>query len=190
MIKDIGKVNALYPTVTVIIGTEADGKPTFNAIAHAGVIDMFTISVSSGKKHYTNQWIKKNMVLSVNIPSEDMLKETDYVGTVSGWDTDKSGVFRTSPGTIAGAPHIDDAPVCMECRVIDIYDRPNHDIFICRVEKTFAKEEVLTDGKLDFSKVKPIFYDMPSFGYWGVGKRIGYAEKLREKIRAAMRSKK
>ena len=185
---DIGKINALYPTVTVIVGTENDGKPTFNTIAHAGVIDMFTISVSSGKKHFTNQWIKKNMTLSVTIPSEDMLKKTNYVGMVSGWDTDKSEVFRTSPGTVKGAPHIDEAPVCMECKVIDIYDRPSHDIFICRVEKTFAKEEVLTDGILDFSKVRPIFYDMPSFGYWGVGKRIGYAAGLRKRIQDAMKT--
>ena len=182
MKKEIGRVNALYPIPTVIVGTKADGKPTFMAIAHIGIIDLNTVSISSGKKHFSNQWILKNRTLSINIPSEDMLEKTDLVGSVSGWNTDKSKLFSVSEGSLPGVPLIDEAPVSMECKVIDVYDRPNHNIFICSVEKTYAKEDVLTDGKLDFAKIRPVLYDMPTFGYWGVGKRIGYAHRLREKI--------
>ena len=184
MKKELGKVNALYPIPTVIIGTEADGRPTFITIAHVGIIDLNTISVCSGKKHYSNQWIKKNGTLSVNLPSQDMLEKTDLAGSVSGWNEDKSGLFEVEKGSLPGAPLIVDAPVCMECRVIDVYDRPFHDVFICSVENTWVKEEVLTDGRIDYAKVQPVFYDMPGFGYWGLGDRTGTAHRLKEKITA------
>ena len=185
---DIGKVNALYPMPTVIVGTETDeGKPNYIAIAHVGIMGLDVISICSGKKHFSNIWIKKNMTLSVNIPSEDMLEKTDLVGSVSGHDTDKSEVFTAVRGELPAAPLIEEAPVSMECRVIDIYDRKTHDVFICQVVNTYAKDEVLTDGRIDFSKVRPIYYDMPTFSYWGIGPRIGKAHRLREKILAFMK---
>ncbi len=178
---NLGAKNALYPMPTVIVGTETDeGKPTFIAIAHVGILDHNTVSVSMGKGHYSNQWIRKNRTLSINLPSTAMAEDTDFVGTISGKDTDKSGVFSVFYGELRGAPLITDAPIGMECEVIDVYDRPEFDVFVCRVTGTYANEEVLLeDGKIDYKAADPIFYEMQQFHYWSLGDKVERAYQVK-----------
>jgi len=128
MKRNLGAVNALYPTPVVIVGTEVNGKANYINIAHVGSIDMRTLSLSMGKTHHSNKGIKENMTLSINIPSEDMVVKVDYVGFVSGANQDKSDVFESFSGELKGAPMIKDCPICMECKVITIVDMPNLDV--------------------------------------------------------------
>ncbi|MBP1737199.1 MAG: flavin reductase [Oscillospiraceae bacterium] len=171
MKKNLGATNALYPMPIVVVGTEVNGKANYNAIAHVGIIDHKTLSISMGKIHYSNQGIKEHKTLSINITAEDMVEEMDHVGKVSGAKEDKSQIFNSVYGELKGAPMIENAPVSMECEVIDIYDQPEFDVFIVKVVNTYADEAVLTDGKIDFAKVKPVLFDMPKFGYWKLGPR-------------------
>ena len=39
MKKKIGMVNALYPSLTTIVGAQVDGRPNFLAIAHVGIMN-------------------------------------------------------------------------------------------------------------------------------------------------------
>jgi flavin reductase (DIM6/NTAB) family NADH-FMN oxidoreductase RutF len=87
MKKKLGDLNVLCPTPTVLVGAIVDGKPNFITIAHIGIVNHATpylISLSMGKSHYTNPGIKENKAFSVNIPSENLVAEIDYVGLVSG----------------------------------------------------------------------------------------------------------
>ncbi|PAB58365.1 flavin reductase family protein [Anaeromicrobium sediminis] len=169
MKKNLGEVNALYPTPVVLVGTEVDGKVNYINIAHIGIIDMNTLSLSMHKSHYSNKGIKEKMTLSINIPSEDMVVEADYVGIVSGMRTDKSNVFESFYGEIKGAPMIKKAPINMECEVIDIIDMPNHDVFLVRSKNTYCNEEILTNEKIDMAKVQPMLFDMHLRKYWKLG---------------------
>jgi flavin reductase (DIM6/NTAB) family NADH-FMN oxidoreductase RutF len=170
MKKNLGAVNALYPTPVVIVGTEVNGKTNYINIAHVGIIDMKTLSLSMGKTHYSNKGIKENMTLSINIPSEDMVVKADYVGIVSGANQDKSNVFESFSGELKGAPMIKDSPICMECKVINIVDMPNHDVLFVVPVNTYCNEDILTNDRIDFSKVKPLLFDMPQRKYWRLGK--------------------
>jgi flavin reductase (DIM6/NTAB) family NADH-FMN oxidoreductase RutF len=169
MIKNLGAVNVLYPMPTVIVGTEIEGKINYIAIAHVGIIDHNTISISMNKAHYSNQGIKQHGTLSINIPSEDMVVETDYIGMVSGANNDKSMIYESFYGELKGAPMIKKASLAMECKVIEIIDRPNHDVFLVEPQNTYCDENVLTDGKVDLSKIRPILFDMPLHKYWKLG---------------------
>jgi len=169
MKKNLGPVNALYPMPVVLVGTEVAGKINYINIAHVGIIDMTTISISMGKVHHSNKGIKENKTLSINFPSEDMVVEADYVGVVSGAKVDKSKVFESYYGELKGAPMIKNAPLSMECEVIDILDVPNHDVFLVRPINTYCDEVVLADGKIDMAKVQPMFFDMPQRKYWKLG---------------------
>lgn len=170
--ENLGVKNALYPMPVVVIGSEVNGKPNFNTIAHVGIIDHGTLSISIGKIHYSNEGIKKNRTLSINLPSADMVEKVDYVGMVSGKKIDKSKVFRTFTGALKGAPMVEEAPISMECEVIDIYDRPEFDVFIVKIVNTYCELNVLTEGKLDYAKANPFFYDMPGFSYWNLGYKM------------------
>lgn len=178
MKKNLGSKNALYPMPTVIVGTEIDGKVNYNTIAHVGIIDHGLLSISMGKIHYSNQGIKKNKTLSINFPSVDMALETDYVGMFSGAKVDKSEVFESFTGTLKGAPMIKKAPLNMECEVVEILDRPEFDVFLVKIANTYCDEEALTDGKIDYSKVNPFFYDMPRFKYWKLGGELSKAYSI------------
>jgi flavin reductase (DIM6/NTAB) family NADH-FMN oxidoreductase RutF len=175
MKKKLGGINVLYPTPTVIVGAFVEGKPNFITIAHIGIVNHakpHLISLSMGKAHYTNAGIRENKEFSVNVPSESLLVETDYVGIVSGKKVDKSGVFDIFYGGLSKAPLIKACPLGMECRLYDTYDTPTHDLFIGEIVETHAEASVLTDGKVDVSKVRPLLFDMSTVKYWSLGSAV------------------
>ncbi len=174
MKKDIGSVIALYPTPTTVVGTVVEGKVNWMNIAHIGIIGLDSIMISSRKSHYTNQGIKENRTLSVNLVNEDMLVEADYVGIVSGKKVDKSNVFQYHMGELKNVPIIDKSPLSMECKVIDIYDTENYDNFILKVVHTHVEEEMLDEnGKIDYEKLKPLLFEMPTRNYLKTGAVVG-----------------
>jgi flavin reductase (DIM6/NTAB) family NADH-FMN oxidoreductase RutF len=186
MKKQLGGINVLYPTPTVLVGAMVNGKANFITIAHIGIVNHATphlISLSMGKAHYTNPGIKENKAFSVNIPSENLVTETDYVGLVSGKKTDKSDLFEIFHGEVENAPMIKECPVNMECRLYDIYDTPTHDLFIGEIVETHADESVLTEGKVDLAKLKPLLFDMSSVKYWSVGEVVAGCWSIGKKLK-------
>lgn len=181
MKKNIGSVVGLYPTPSTIVGTVIGGKVNWINIAHIGIIGLDSIMISSRKSHYTNQGIKENKALSINLVSEDMLVEADYVGLVSGKLIDKSQVFKYHMGELTNVPIIDKSPLSMECEVIDIYDTENYDNFILKVIHTHVEEDRLDEsGNINYEKIRPLLFEMPTRSYlrtgdvvakcWNVGK--------------------
>ena len=111
--------------------------------------------------------------LSVNLVSREMLPLADYVGSVSGSSTDKSSVFSYHLGE-AHTPIIDLSPLTMECEVVDNYQTEGFDNFICKIVHTYAQEDVLnSEGKLDYTKLKPVLFEFPSYSYIATGEIIG-----------------
>lgn len=174
--KNLGPVNALYPSLTTIVGAVVDGKPNFLAVAHVGIMNHGTpqyVSFGINKKHYTNRGIVEHGEFSVGIPGEDMVVETDYVGLVTGKNTDKSAVFELFQGELTYAPLIKACPVSMECRLSRVVDFETHDVFIGEIVATHAREDVLNEGGgIDIARVKPLLFDMSSLKYWGLGPEI------------------
>ena len=88
--KNIGSKLALYPMPVTVVGAEVNGKVNWLLVAHVGIIGHDRILVSMSDKHYTNQGIIESKKLSVNLVDRKMLPKADYVGSVSGANTDKS----------------------------------------------------------------------------------------------------
>ncbi|MEI6101341.1 MAG: flavin reductase family protein [Eubacteriales bacterium] len=173
MKKNIGSVVALYPTPTIIAGTVIDGKVNWIHLAHIGIIGLDCIMLSSRKSHYSNRGIKENKTVSVNIVSEEMIVEADYVGIVSGKTVDKSQVFQYHMGELKDAPIIDQSPLAMECEVIDIYDTENYDNFILKVVHTHVEETMLNEkGKINYEKLRPLLFEMPTKSYLRTGEVV------------------
>lgn len=177
--KNIGNILALYPKPMTVVGAYVDGKVNWLVVGHTGIIGHDRILVSMSNKHYTNQGIKKAKKLSINLVSREMLPKADYVGSVSGHDVDKSGVFDYHVGE-NGTPIIDASPLTMECDVVDIQESESFDNFICTVANTYASPEVLTqDGKLDYSRLKPVLFEFPTYSYLATGEVIGECLNLK-----------
>ena len=171
--KNLGNLLALYPKPMTVVGAEVEGKVNWLVGGQTGVIDHDRILVSMSKSHYTNQGIKKSKRLSVNLVSREMLPKADYVGSVSGATVDKSEVFAYHIGE-NDTPVIDASPLTMECEVVDIYETDGFDNFICAIVNTYAASDVLdSDGKLDYTKLKPVLFEFPTYSYLATGEIIG-----------------
>lgn len=171
--KNLGSLLALYPKPMTVVGTEVNGKVNWLVVGHTGIIGHDRIMVSLSKAHYTNQGIKESGKLSVNLVSQAMLDKADYVGSVSGAETDKSKVFAYHMGE-NGSPVIDEAPITMECKVEDIYETEGFESFVCSIVNTYASDDVLDkEGKLDYTRLKPVLFEFPTYSYIATGEVIG-----------------
>lgn len=171
--KNIGNLLALYPKPMTVVGAEVGGKVNWLIMGHTGIIGHDRILVSMSKSHYTNQGIRKSKKLSINLVSREMLPKADYVGSVSGASVDKSEVFDFHWGE-NGTPVIDASPLTMECDVVDIYESEGFDNFICSIANTYAAPEVLDgNGKLDYTRLKPVLFEFPTYSYIATGEIIG-----------------
>lgn len=167
--KDIGKALALYPSLMVVVGTMNDDKPNYLLVGHLGIMGHDHYMISLSKAHYTNELIKKEKSLSINLIDEKMLDKADYVGCVSGKTTDKSNVFDYEVGELH-TPIITDSPVSIECRLEDIYETPGFENFILVPVHTYVKDEILNDkDKIDYHKLKPILFEFPTYEYLKTG---------------------
>lgn len=179
MKKNIGKNVVLYPTPLVIIGTMVKNKPNYALVGHVGIMGHDHIMISLSNTHFTNIGIRENKVFSVNIVNEEMLKKADYVGTVSGENTDKSKIFDYQICE-TGAPIINQSPLTMECEVEDIYITEGFENFICKIISVYAQEEILNnDNKIDYNILKPVLFEMPTYKYLKTGEVIGNCMEIR-----------
>lgn len=176
--QNIGNLLALYPKPMTVVGAEVEGKVNWLVVGHTGIIGHDRILLSMSKSHYTNQGIRKSKKLSVSLVSREMLLKADYVGSVSGASVDKSEVFEYHIGE-NGTPVIDISPLTMECNVVDIYETDGFDNFICSVVNTYVSPNVLGDnGKPDYTRLKPVLFDFPTYSYLATGEVIGKCLQL------------
>ncbi len=168
----------IYPLPVVVVGAIVEEKPNFMTIAWCSVVERQPpmISISCADTHYTNIGIIKHGVFSLNIPSEDMVERVDHVGMNSGKNIDKSNVFEVFYGELKNAPMIMEAPVNMECKVINtIKTGKGHEVFIGEVVAAYADERFFTDETLDISKIKPLAYSTGQQKYLAIGETIASA---------------
>jgi flavin reductase (DIM6/NTAB) family NADH-FMN oxidoreductase RutF len=156
----IGKMPAsAFPVV--IVGSMVNGKPNYNTLGCYGLISPYppTVYIKSIKEHYTNAGIRETGWFSVNLPLKELVEKTDYVGLVSGHDTDKSGIFKSFFSSVGNAPMVEECPVNILCKVVQtVYmpTQPKTEIFIGEVEEVYVNNKCMSDGVPDLNKIKPL----------------------------------
>lgn len=162
----------------VLVGSNVDGRPDFAAVAWVGVAanNPPAITISLQPHRYSLKGIHQNMNFSVNIPSVDILPETDYCGMISGNKTDKvtDTKFNIFYGSLSTAPLIEQCPVNHACEVVQILNLGSHQLVIGRIKETFVTEGCLEDGRPDIERIKPFFFSLTG-KYTCVGETAGEA---------------
>jgi len=173
---------------TVLVGADVDGKPDFAAVAWVGVAASSppAIAIALQPHRYSLKGIRQNMTFSVNIPSTDLVKETDYCGLVSGAKADKvkDCGFKVFYGKLGNAPLIEQCPVNHACEVAAMLPLGSHTLVVGRIVETHISEECLTDGRPDIGKIRPFFFTT-SRKYHALGEVIGDAFKTGSTINPA-----
>jgi flavin reductase (DIM6/NTAB) family NADH-FMN oxidoreductase RutF len=172
--KNIGKINAAFPTPITVVGAMVNGKPSWFEVAWVGIGDAGVVTLSVTRDHFTCDGIRAEKKLSISLIDETVLQKADYVGIVSGKKVDKSGVFSWHKGEL-GAPIPEEFPVSMECSLLDIYDANGCYILLCKVENTYVQDGLLQeDGKkIDYGKFHPVLFEQQGFRYVRTGEPIG-----------------
>jgi flavin reductase (DIM6/NTAB) family NADH-FMN oxidoreductase RutF len=181
----LGPQPLIWPHPTVLVGSNVDGKPDFAAVAWTGVAASNPPAVTIALQHhrYSLKGIYQNRTFSVNVPSADLVKETDYCGLISGSRTDKVAdcAFRVFYGKLETAPLIDQCPLNLECEVVHIINMGSHALVVGKVVEVYASEDCLTDGKPDVLKVKPFTFFPPK--YRAIGEPIADTFKSGREIK-------
>ena len=160
-----------------IIGTYGkDGIPNAMNAAWGGISEENEITICVSAEHKTTENFTARGAFTVSMATADFVKECDYVGIVSGNKVEdkleKCG-FTTVKSELVDAPIIVELPMCLECRVKS-YD-PDSCRLVGEIVNVSAEESVLTDGKIDPDKLRPITYDSANHTYRVIGEVVGKA---------------
>lgn len=177
MRKNFGARPLLYPQPVFIIATyNDDGTPNAMNAAWGGVSENDEITMCISDDHRTTKNALARKAFTVSMATADYVAQCDYLGIVSGNDTpDKVSRcgFHTEKSEFVDAPLIRELPMAVECE-LKLYD-PESCRMVGRVINVCADESVLTDGKIDPQKLRPITFDGMNHAYLVLGEKVGNA---------------
>lgn len=177
MKESLGAKTWAVPTPVWVVGTyDENCKPNFMTAAWGGVCCSRPpcIYVSLREATYSHGNIVSRMAYTVSVPGEEYWREADYLGISSGRDTDKvkDTMLTAVKSGLVDAPYVDEFPLVLECRVIEVVKIGLHTEFIGEILDVKADEDVITDGKPDIQKIKPVVFSPSDSGYHGIGVRL------------------
>lgn len=166
------------PVVLVSCGLP-DQPPNIITISWTGIVasDPPMLSISVRPNRHSHAIIKQTGQFVVNVPAGDMVKEVDYCGTVSGKDYDKFLRTLLTPvkATEVDCPMIEEAVICLECKVEKTLELGSHEMFIARIVAVHVEEDFLDEkGRIKVGEVKPFAYVPGDKQYWSLGHPNGY----------------
>ena len=175
MRKDFGAKTWLYPMPVLMIASyDENGAVDVMNAAWGGIADENEIGICLSASHKTVKNILKSKAFTVSVATADYVAECDYLGIVSANDNpnkfSQSG-FTASDSKRVNAPIVNELPFALECEIIS-YDG---EIMRGKIVNVSVDESVLTDGKVDPSKLKPITFDAVNNAYVVLGDKVGNA---------------
>lgn len=171
---DFGAKPWVFPMPVLIVGTyDENGVPNAMNAAWGCITDMAEISISMSEHKTTDNFLKTG-AFTVSFATEDTVVACDYVGVESANNEpnkfEKAG-FTAIKSERVNAPIIKELPMSLECKVKSFEDG----ILIGEIVNVNAEESILTDGKIDYKKLKPITYDPVTHDYVALGAAVGKA---------------
>ena len=162
------------PQPCVMIATwDKDHNPDVMMAAWAGQYDARQIVISLSP-HKTTENLALTGAFTVSFADERTVAESDYFGLVSGHqvpDKVARAGFTITPSPNVDAPIINEYPLTLECKVVRFTDGS----LVGEVVNMSADESILTEGKVDLAKLKPIVFDAAGVCYRSVGDVVGGA---------------
>ena len=181
MKRSLGPRALLYPAPVVVVGSyDSDDKPNAMTAAWAGVVcsQPPCVSVSIRRTRHTHAGILERRAFTVNVATQEQVRQVDYLGIASGAAEDKFAAAGLTPGraTTVDAPGVAEFPVVLECRLIHALDLGVHTLFVGEVLEMQADEAVLGPGGLpDIALLRPLVYSPGQMAYYEIGPRLATA---------------
>ena len=181
--------NMLYPLPAVMVSTaDKEGNSNIITIAWTGTVctNPAMVYISVRPERYSYHMIKESGEFVINLTTEKLTKATDYCGVRSGENVDKWKECRLTQGKASSlefAPIIEESPVNIECKVVEIKELGSHHMFLANVTAVHADEAYLNEqNKFELNNTGLLAYSHGE--YLGLGKKLGtfgYSIRKKEK---------
>lgn len=173
-----GKKSIITPEGVFIIGTyDENGVPNAMNAAWGMQSDEGEITLMLGK-HKTTENFEKTSAFTVAFGTADTVLISDYFGVETGAKVNKieKAGCHVHKRAHVNAPIIEEYPLTLECKVKSWDTETGY--LIGEIVASQADENILTDGRVDLGKLRPIIFD-PSFNaYRVVGEVVGKASVM------------
>ncbi len=147
----------LFPVPPVMVTCGTMEKANVLTIAWTGIINseppMTYISVRPSR--YSHALIEETKEFVINIANLPLAKACDFCGVKSGKNTDKFKEMNLElePCTKVSAPMLKDAPVSLECKVVEVKHFGTHDMFMAEILSVNVDSKYIEeDGRLAIEK--------------------------------------
>ena len=182
----------LSPVPAVMVSCGDGDEKNIITIAWTGIVnsDPPITYISVRKSRHSHHIIEETGEFVINLTTEKLSFAADYCGVKSGRDVDKFKEMSLTPekADVVNCPMIKEAPINLECRVLEVKSYPTHDMFIAEIVTVHADDEIVDGkGKIDMSAAGLIAYVHGE--YFGLKKlplgRFGYSvmkPKTRKRI--------
>lgn len=173
------KPGVLLAPLPVVMASLGESPEEYNiiTIAWTGIVNseppMTYLSIR--KSRHSHGLLLKTKEFVINLPSENLTFATDFCGVKSGADVNKFEIQKLTPipAEIVRAPMIMECPINIECKVVDVFSFPSHDMFVAEILKVHADENLMDEkGRLQIEKARLISYVHGEY-YGQKTKRLG-----------------
>jgi len=170
--------NMVYPLPAVMVScADKEGNHNIITVAWTGTVctnpAMAYISVRPERHSY--RMIRESKEFVINLTTEKLAYATDWCGVCSGRDFDKFKEMKLNAGkaeTLEYAPIIEECPVNIECKVVEVKELGSHHMFLAEVKVVRVDESYMNEnGKFELNKTGLLAYSHGE--YFGLGKSIG-----------------
>ena len=167
------------PQPALMIATyDAEGNPDVMMAAWGGQYEGNQVCFQLSSHQTTNN-LRLNKAFTLSYADARTVAESDYFGIASGRDVkDKVAHvgFHCTKSQNVNAPIINEYPLAMECKVVEMIDRGNGGAFVIgEIVNAGADPAILTDGKIDIKKLNPVAWDASSLNYYTLADSVGKA---------------
>ena len=153
-------------------------KDNIITVAWAGTIcsDPPMLSISVRKSRFSHEQLMQSRCFYVNLVSQALCEATDFCGVKSGRDLDKFAACSLTPvclPALTDAPAIQQAPICLACRVQSVQELGSHDLFLARILEVYVKEDLFGEkGELHMERAQLCAYSHGE--YYALGRVLGF----------------
>lgn len=153
----------LCPVPAVMVSCGSGDEKNIITIAWTGIVNsnppMTYVSVR--KSRHSHHLIEESGEFVINATTEELAFATDYCGVRSGRNVDKFKEMNLTPipAEKVSCPMIEECPVNLECKVVEVHSYPSHDMFVAEIVAMHVDESVFgEDDKMPIESLGLLTY--------------------------------
>lgn len=185
----------IYPLPAVMVSLGATPEEyNIITIAWTGILcsDPPLCYISVRPERYSHAILTRTREFVINLTTRKLAFATDWCGVRSGRQYRKFEEMHLTPGPAATvqAPIIIEAPINIECRVLEIRRLGTHDLFLAEIVNVKADSQYINPrtGAFDLAKAEPIAFAHGQ--YYALGQLIGrFGFSVQKKRKKRIRKK-